>query len=285
MTDSPRTLRVDGTDVRIEGRGRDTVVMVHGWPDSLVLWDGLVAALAPRRRCVRFTLPGFDPVGPASAPGLDAMLAHLDAIVGAASPGAPVTLVIHDWGAFYGWQYAMRHPGRVARIVGVDVGDSGSAAHRRSLGARAAAGIAAYQLALAAAWRLPAALGDRVSRRMAAWMRAPAAPGTVRARMNYPYAMAWSGGFRRARPVAPRCPVLYLWGTRKPFMFHSPEWVEALVATPGSAAHGLRAGHWVMCGRSAPEFERLVVDWLDAGDAGDADRAGGASVSGAPRAS
>ncbi|MFO0459901.1 MAG: alpha/beta fold hydrolase, partial [Burkholderiales bacterium] len=100
-----------------------------------------------------------------------------------------------------------------------------------------------------------------VSRRMAAWMRAPAPPEAVRARMNYPYAQAWTGRFRGARPIEPCWPMLYLYGTRKPFMFHSPEWLERLAATPGCAVHGLRAGHWVMRDRAA-EFESIVEDWL-----------------------
>jgi pimeloyl-ACP methyl ester carboxylesterase len=257
-----RTLEVDGTAVRIEGRGRDTVLMIHGWPDSVVLWDGLVAALSSRRRCARFTLPGYAPGAARRAPPLEAMVAHLAAIADAASPDAPITLVVHDWGAFYGYQYAMRHPGRVARIVGLDVGDAGSPAHRRSLPARARAMIAGYQLALAAAWAMPAPIGDAVTRRMARWLRAPASPAVVHARMNYPYAHAWTGRFGGALPVEPRCPMLYVYGERKPFMFHSPEWAGRIAGMPGCAVRGLRAGHWLMRDRAA-ELEGLVAGWLD----------------------
>jgi pimeloyl-ACP methyl ester carboxylesterase len=269
-----RTLEVDGTEVRLEGRGRDTLLMVHGWPDSLALWDGLVAALAPRWRCARFTLPGYAPGGPARAPSLDAMVEHVAAIADAASPGEPVGLVLHDWGAFYGYQFAMRHPRRVSRIVGIDVGDAGSPGHVRALPARARAMVAGYQLTLAAAWAMPGAIGDAVTRRMARWLRAPASPEAVGARMNYPYAHAWSGRFRGALPVEPSCPMLYVHGERKPFMFHSPEWAARLAAMPGCAVHGLRAGHWVMRDRAA-EFEGLVAAWLD----GAADRASGAGRS------
>jgi pimeloyl-ACP methyl ester carboxylesterase len=261
---SPRTLLVDGTEVRVEGRGAGTLLMIHGWPDSLALWDGLVVALAPRWRCARFTLPGYAPGEPPRAPSLDAMVAHVAAIADAVSADAPVTPLVHDWGAFYGYQYAMRHPGRVARIVGLDVGDAGSPAHRRSLPVRARAMVAGYQLALAAAWAMPAGLGDAVTRRMARWLRAPASPDTVGARMNYPYAHAWTGRFGGALPVEPRCPMLYVYGERKPFMFHSPEWAGRLAATPGCAVQGLRAGHWVMRDRAA-ELETLVAGWLEGG--------------------
>lgn len=255
-------LSVDGTPVHLDGSGPETLVMIHGWPDSLVLWDTLVARLAPRRRCARFTLPCYDPADDRPAPDLEQMTAHIAAIVDAVSPQAPVTLVLHDWGAFYGYQYAMRHPDRVARIVGVDIGDTVSGEYRRSLPARAKAMIGGYQSVLALAYRMPARLGDAVTRRMARWLRAPADPATVHARMNYPYTAMLGGGFRGARPLPAACPMLFVYGTRKPFLFHAPAWAERLAATPGCAVHGLRTGHWVM--RGQPDmFDRIVEDWLD----------------------
>lgn len=71
----------------------------------------------------------------------------------------------------------MRHPDRVARIVGVDIGDTVSGEYRRSLPARAKAMIVGYQSVLAMAYWIPARVGDAVTRRMARWLRAPADPG------------------------------------------------------------------------------------------------------------
>jgi len=256
---------VEGTPVHLEGTGPETLLMIHGWPDSLTLWDALVTQLAPRRRCARFTLPCYDPADDRPAPSLAQMTAHIAAIVDAVSPDAPVTLVLHDWGAFYGYQYAVHHPDRVARIVGVDIGDTVSSEYRRSLPMRAMAMIVGYQSVLAVAYRLPARLGDAITRRMARWLHAPAAPHSIRARMNYPYAAMLGGGFHGARPLRCAGPMLFVYGARKPFLFHAPAWAERLAATPGSAVHGLPTGHWVMTGR--PEaFQMLVERWLD-GDA------------------
>jgi len=248
--------------VHLEGNGPDTLLMIHGWPDSLVLWDALVAQLAPRRRCARFTLPCYDPADDRPAPSLAQMTAHIAAIADAVSPDAPVTLVLHDWGAFYGYQYATQHPHRVARIVGVDIVDTVSGEYRRSLPMRAKAMIVGYQSVLALAYRMPTSLGDAITRRMARWLRAPSAPDTIGARMNYPYAAMLGGGFRGARPLRFAGPMLFVYGTRKPFLFHAPAWAERLAAAPGSVVHGLPTGHWVMTHR--PEaFNRIVEDWLD----------------------
>lgn len=257
-----RTLTVDGTEVLVEGDGPQALVMIHGWPDTRELWTPQVAHFRDRFRCVRFTLPGFEPGGRARALPPPRMVAHLGAIVDAVSPRAPVALMLHDWGAIYGWQYAMRQAARVARIVGVDIGDTASGEFLRSLTPAAKAGMAGYQLALAAAHKLPAALGDAATRRMARLLRAPS-PEAAHAGMNHPYVAFWTGGFKGSVRVEPTCPTLFVWGERKPFLFHAPAWAERLAARPGCAAVGLRAGHWVMVNQPAA-FHAAVDDWLRA---------------------
>lgn len=260
-------LQAGGVDVLVEGEGHETLVFVHGWPDTLRVWDAQVAALALRRRCVRFTLPGFDLARPTRrAFSLDEVLATIAAVVDAVSPDAPVTLVLHDWGCFYGYQYAARHPSRVARIVGVDIGDAGSRDHLRELGRGRQLGLLVYQLWLALAWRIGGGLGDGLARRMAAWLHAPAPREQVGAQQGYPYAVRWlgaAGGFRGLRAFEPACPMLYLYGEKMPLMFHSRAWLAKLQARPGCRVAGFPAGHWLMRSR-ADAFNAALAAWLDA---------------------
>ena len=51
---------VQGTRVECSGSGGPLVLMLHGWPDTLALWDGTVAALQDHWRGARLTLPGFE---------------------------------------------------------------------------------------------------------------------------------------------------------------------------------------------------------------------------------
>ena len=115
-------ITVNGTEVWLQGLGDEVVLMLHGWPDTRALWDGTVAALQDRATCARLTLPGFES-GPA-ATSLDDMCQLLRQIVDRISPDRPVTLMLHDWGCFFGYQFYMRHPELVASIIGVDIGDS-----------------------------------------------------------------------------------------------------------------------------------------------------------------
>lgn len=251
-------VRVDGPD---DGQARGTVVLLHGWPDTAALWDGTVAALIDRYRCVRFTWPGFAPDDAARAPSLDEMTALLHQVVLQAGGGQPVTLVLHDWGCLYGYHFARLHPALVARVVGVDIGDAGSAAHQASLSTKAKLGVVGYQLWLALAWKIGGSLGDRMARRMAAWMRVPVPAAHIHARMGYPYWQAWTGGLRAVKPFQPAVPLLYVYGRRKPFQFQSREWAQAQAARPGCQVVAMDTGHWVMLD-AAPTFARTVSDWL-----------------------
>jgi pimeloyl-ACP methyl ester carboxylesterase len=264
-------IEVQEVAVRIEGSG-PTVVMLHGWPDSPALWDRTVADLCDRFRCVRFALPGFDLSRPARPLSVDAMSALIAAVVDAVSPDEPVTLLLHDWGCFFGYEYAARCSNRVARVVGTDIGDTNSGAYLKALKRKEKLLIAGYQIWLALAWKLGRAwptLGDGMTRFMARVNHCPTPPERIGWQMNFPYAMQWFGSFGGLRGVArvdrllgPKIPTLFLFGARKPFMFHSARWIAALATTPGCAVHGFQAGHWMMVQKPA-EFSRVVGDWLD----------------------
>jgi pimeloyl-ACP methyl ester carboxylesterase len=261
------SLDVDGTEVLLQGQGDQVILMLHGWPDTRALWDDTVLALRADHVCARLTLPGFTR-GPLSALSLDEMNQFLRRVINRISPGKPVTLMLHDWGCVFGYEFAIRHPERVSRVVAVDVGDHNSPRLQRSWGAREKVSVFAYQYWLAMAWKIgrsfSPSLGNRMTRAMARWLRCPTDPASITYRMNYPYAMQWlgtAGGLRPAAPVQLPMPMLYVYGARKPFMFHSPEWLEKLAAREGCAVEGLPCGHWVMV--SEPEaFQARVRAWL-----------------------
>ncbi|OBK17249.1 SDR family oxidoreductase [Mycobacterium asiaticum] len=112
----------DGARIAVYDEGnRDgpTVVLVHGWPDSHVLWDGVVPQLAQRFRVLRYDNRG---VGLSSTPkpvAAYAMARFADdfaAVIGELSPGQPVHVLAHDWGSVGVWEYLSR-PGASDRVA------------------------------------------------------------------------------------------------------------------------------------------------------------------------
>jgi pimeloyl-ACP methyl ester carboxylesterase len=258
--------RLAGVEVVTEGEGPETIVFVHGWPDTLRLWDRQVEALRRRYRCVRFTLPGFEAGHPRHAYALDDVVEVIRKVVEASCSGRPVTLLLHDWGCFFGYQFALRHPQLVGRVIGVDVGDAGSRRNLEELRLKAKAMIVAYQLWLAIAWRIGGRIGDWMARSMAQRAGAPGDPASIGSQMGYPYYVQWvQRGFRRSRSFSPACPMLFIYGKRKPFMFHSSGWAAAVAAVPGNRVLAFDTGHWVMVAEPE-EFNRAVSEWLAAGD-------------------
>lgn len=256
--------RFGAVKVIVEGQGDTSIVMVHGWPDTYRLWDAQVAHFRQRYRCVRFTLPGFDITQPRRAWTLEETTGLLRDIIQCTCPSGQVVLMVHDWGCLFGYELVMRHPELVQRLIGVDIGDAGSKEQARALSAKAKAMVFAYQVWLAIAWCIGGGLGDRMTKWMARTLRCPADARFIGAQMNFPYFIQWTGrhgSYRQRLPFDPPCPMLFIFGTRKPFMFHSTAWADALAARPGCAVVAMRTGHWVMC-NDCDGFNRAVQAWL-----------------------
>jgi len=88
-----------------------TVVLVHGWPDSHVVWDSVAPLLADRFRIIRYDNRG---VGRTTAPRRVAdhtMARYADdfgAVIDALAPGQRVHVLAHDWGSAGVWEYLAR---------------------------------------------------------------------------------------------------------------------------------------------------------------------------------
>ncbi len=95
------------------------VVLVHGFPDSHVLWDGVVPLLAERFRVIRYDNRGVGRSSapkPASAYTMERFADDFAAVTGALCPGQPVHVLAHDWGSVGVWEYLSR-PGAADRVA------------------------------------------------------------------------------------------------------------------------------------------------------------------------
>ena len=257
---------IAGIDVHVEGSdSAETIVMVHGWPDTYRLWDKQVEFLKSRYRCIRFTMPGFEEPQPRRIYTLDEVTGFMRQVVEQLSPGRKVTLMLHDWGCVYGYEFYMRNQERVDRIIGVDIGDPRGLG--RELNASAKRYIFGYQVWLAIAWKIGSGLGDWMTRKMARWVRARSDPRFIASRMNYAYYVTWFGGAQSLRlqtqRFKPACPMLFVYGAKKPFMFHTRAWADALAQQAGCRVEGFDTGHWVML-QQPERFNQVAGEWLAA---------------------
>lgn len=252
----------EGIEVHVDGPSNaPVIVMVHGWPDTLRIWDRQVRALSRTFRCVRFTLPGYPVGSERRAYGLDELVGVIDGVADLVSPDAPVRLLLHDWGCIFGHAYTLAAPDRVAAVVMFDVGDANSTDLDAELTRPAKLLRSAYQGTLAAAWRRGGRLGDVVTRSVARLIAPHADPSLVHSGMNYPYAVARRQDSQVAIGEVIAHPTFFLYGTDKPLMFHSSVWINKLENTAGCEVAAVDAGHWLMVDKA--EFVNVEVQrWL-----------------------
>lgn len=258
-------MAVDGVDIYIEGEGAETIVMIHGWPDTYRVWDAQVAELRHRYRCVRFTLPGFDITKPRRSYSLDAMMRVLLHIVNSVNKKEKVILMLHDWGCVFGYEFYMRNKGLVSAIIGVDIGDAQSKATVRSRSVGQKMMVSGYQSTLALAWAIGGPVGTVMTRTMARVLGAPSPREHISVGMDYPYYILTAGAagsYSSLVPFVPKVPMLFIYGTRKPFMFHSPQWTETMAAREGCKVVAMETDHWPMI-RQPERFNDVVISWLE----------------------
>ena len=127
MTEQPLTKKtVDVLDARMayheRGQGAP-IILLHGNPTSSYLWRDVLPAL---EGCGRLIVPDLIGMGDSAKlpnPGPDTyrfathrnhLWAFIEAVIGT---GAPVTLVVHDWGSALGFDWANHHRGRIRGIA------------------------------------------------------------------------------------------------------------------------------------------------------------------------
>ena len=71
---------------------------------------------------------------------------------------------------------------------------------------------------------------------------------------NYPYYYLYRNDilslFNKSKALLyryrPSVPIVYIYGTQKPFQFHGDRWLNYLKENEGCEAYGMETGHWIM---------------------------------------
>ncbi|MFC4127028.1 SDR family oxidoreductase [Nocardia rhizosphaerae] len=117
-----RTVRNGDFDLAVFEYGdaaADTVVLVHGWPDTHHLWDKVIPLLAQRFHVVAYDTRGHGESTRTQHTAdfrLDELARDFYAVVDAVSPDRPVHVLAHDWGSVQVWE-AVCEPQAAARVA------------------------------------------------------------------------------------------------------------------------------------------------------------------------
>jgi pimeloyl-ACP methyl ester carboxylesterase len=275
-----KTVEIKGEQFPVVDVGTGpAVLLLHGFPDSRLLWRAQVPALvAAGFRVIAPDLRGFGEaprptdVRPYRRPFLIAdILGILDAL-----SVSHAHLVGHDWGAALTWRLAGSYAQRFDRVVALSVGAPASAGWDTVEQREKSwyfdfflkTGLAEKELT-ADNWKLfrewSRGQGDQER-----YLADLARPGALTAGLNW-----YRGAFS---PLAPgeeplpqlppwdriRRPVLGVWGDRDPFVLEPQMALSAAtVDGPWRYERIAAAGHWMMLDKP-DELNRLLLDFLRA---------------------
>lgn len=96
----------------------ETVVLVHGNPDSADSWDDLMPILSQKYHCIAPDLPGFgrSEIAKNFDFSLEGCQNWFSTFLKAIGITNPIHLIVHDVGAFYGITWAIKHPSQVRSL-------------------------------------------------------------------------------------------------------------------------------------------------------------------------
>ena len=280
----------DGVRIAVyeEGNaGGPTVVFVHGWPDSHVVWDGVAALLAGDYRVIRYDNRGAGESSvpePVSAYALTRLADDFAAVAEAVCPDSPVHVVGHDWGAATMWEYLSRPEAsdRVASYTSISGPDPQHLSRfvreglarpyrpRRFAHALSQAAHFSYMIGFSVPVLMPAAMRTFLARAINRWFIAPGIPPQQRHQADTFVADATNGlkiyraNFFGALTHAVRdryvsVPVQLIVNTEdvfvRPYVYDdTARWVPRLWR------RDIRAGHWSPV--SHPQVVATAVDEL-----------------------
>jgi pimeloyl-ACP methyl ester carboxylesterase len=123
LLQSTRKVVVSGAAVHVTEWGAGPpVLLLHGNPDSGMMWEAVARRLGERYRCIAPDLPGFghSDVPASFEPSLDGMARFIEQFLTAAKLDAPLDLIAHDFGGPFAFAWAVKHPQAVRRIVAIN---------------------------------------------------------------------------------------------------------------------------------------------------------------------
>ncbi|KZX86467.1 hypothetical protein A3715_00020 [Oleiphilus sp. HI0009] len=254
---------IDHVSVDVKGEGTQSIFMIHGWPDTSTVWNDQICYFSSSYKCISFTLPGYDKANSRSTYSVAQVNQLIKSVLDRYASGQKVILMVHDWGAAFGYQFYNQYPEMISKIIGVDIGDFDTFFKRTPLITQVK--TLTYHPANILSFVLGRFGGDQYTKRAATKFNAPCKRDLVHSSMNWPYFMYWFGGkdaFRKTfKPFNPSCPFLFIYGTQKDFHFHDQQWAQHLSELDGNRVIAMDTDHWPMV-RAPSIFNAEVDRWL-----------------------
>jgi pimeloyl-ACP methyl ester carboxylesterase len=250
----------------------ETVILLHGFPQTSASWDALIPSLtAAGYRVLAPDQRGYAPgalAGGRRAYRMTELVSDVVALIDAADLER-VHLVGHDWGGAVAWSVAAAHPDRLLSMTSLSTPHP--AAMARSLLTSGQLAKSWYMLAFQLPW-LPERLLDTSRpagrKRLLGTLRSSglpreeaelaaaafAVPGVARGALNWYRGLPFSG--KGPGKVSVR--TLYVWGRNDAFLGRKAAELTADYVTGPYTFLELEGGHWIQAEAAKPLLAHLA---------------------------
>lgn len=224
------------------------VVFLHGYPDLPAIWDRIIPSIEPDSYILNVSYPNyskkeFNPKGA----DFDVLVERIKVTIDQVNDtNRRVVVVIHDWGSFLGFMLDQKYPGYLSQIISLDIG----------IGTKNTPFQVFYQIFLAIAFLIGGIIGNFMTKIMLSkgFKYSPPWLDRIDSSWNYSYYYLWKKHFqgmldKRKGLLAGysnSCPVVFLWGTKKPYQFFGKDWIDELGKDPKNEVHAVDSAHWIM---------------------------------------
>eukprot|EP01059_Diplonema_ambulator_P031134 TRINITY_DN5634_c0_g1_i1.p1 TRINITY_DN5634_c0_g1~~TRINITY_DN5634_c0_g1_i1.p1 ORF type:complete len:321 (+),score=71.37 TRINITY_DN5634_c0_g1_i1:46-1008(+) len=246
-----------------EDKALDTILLVHGWPDDASLWDKQVPVLVKEGyRCLVVTAPGFGVGETTSGFGIshEEMGLKLKKVVDENTKGKKVTLMLHDWGCLWGYNFQKACPDMVKRIIALDIGGIQEPDFALKLF------FITYQTYNVVAYILGGRIGDVMNKLFLHLGKYHARPiDQCKSSLNFPYfhmqKKVWTLSYQQNLNPHKSVPLAYGHGLHKPVPFHGPTWIKELNETKNCEVKAFECDHWIPTNQP-DELNAWALQWL-----------------------
>ena len=264
---------IDEPDCGDDEKKTSTIVLIHGFPDDVSVWNQTSQFLCQRGfRVVRIALPGFEQKQPSNVPvSFDDVVERLrNTLIHTQSWGG--VLIGHDWGAIFLYMLLHKYPDAAQKIITLEIG----AAPRSVL---ILSFVLFYHSILNVIYGVGGGIGDRMMQWFCFFLPRSKEYSVIHARATHAwlYRQAWKEGgeygpwhwyFRNIVSLwkpQPHVPFLFLFGTdTHPWLrFHCKTWREDATSVCSlSRVVGLPGRHWFFL-ESPEEWNKVLIDFTE----------------------
>ncbi|MEM9069981.1 MAG: alpha/beta fold hydrolase [Myxococcota bacterium] len=251
---------------------RDGVILLHGFPQTSISWESLMAVTARNGiPCIAFDQRGYSPgarLAPMDAYSLSNLVSDVFAVADAAG-FERFHLVGQDWGGIVAWQAAVERPSRLLSLV--SLGSPHPATLRMALSSDGARPWSDVLLRLTRRGRVVERIVDALGRaamrgaydglprhHVEEYVRVLSEPGALSAALNWYRAFPFRDAMRSA---SVRVPVLYFSGQQDFAVLRGAADLQRVYVEANYQRVDLDVGHWLLASEPETVVREVLAHW------------------------